>query len=312
MKKKQIVLDANIFYNIIMNEECKNEIYELLKGYEILVTDLTIYELSNHNVDLTDLNISNIVKICNIKCLGKGLNQFEVDQLNENIMCYGEVNHKLYRKMRNLYLSMICPIMDIFLFGYINMIGPLIKICNQGKMKEELHSKKFINLVKKDIKKILEEINPQRLKHRFYNKVKEHWMYFLYKYGLENPDSIVSIKSLLKTHRLNDIFGISIYSKKGKEISNIIEKDFDSNIFPILKNKYNGFLANYIKILYLTCFIEKGVIELNSIFDALILSVLGFDVVLCTDDKKMIKFIKNYNRYDEICDKIIEIKKKYD
>ena len=131
-------------------------------------------------------------------------------------------------------------------------------------------------------------------------------------YHFEDENKLIKFKKALDEQKLRDFLGFNAHSKKGSEMINIINNHYDKYTYPIIENKYNDKMSSYIKFLFVKSIVEKLNIDINSLFDALLISSLAYEVVLCTDDVKMNQFIHSVGKYDEICNSVRAIKQKYD
>ena len=309
---KIVLLDTNIFHNMAINQNCMNEVLGLLNNDTIIIADITIYELTNKAVCLKRIVSNNNIKICRINCLGNGLSDNDINLIKNQIIENGNIDTIMYETMKKNYLSMLHPIICILLYKYIGFIGPLINKNEQTKFAKELISKKTIRKIKRYSYSILDNVNPKEVKIMISSYVKKMWKKFIYMYHFEDENKLIKFKKALDEQKLRDFLGFNAHSKKGSEMINIINNHYDKYTYPIIESKYNDKMSSYIKFLFVKSIVEQLNIDINSLFDALLISSLAYEVVLCTDDVKMNQFIHSVGKYDEICNSVRAIKQKYD
>lgn len=306
MKEKFLVFDTNYINIILNNKNNINRVTELQKDYDILINIATLVELveqriNNKNMIFELMDFLNSAEIYvgdfkYYKCIEDKYFSF----INFKIDCKKD-RKKYFEPIRDKYYSFLCKFISVYLEWVLYALMELISEDLGGNYEYmEYLNKKSLSF--------------QKIFRKLYNqskiKVKDKFNEIIYDELKKMRNSNMSLnkellEEIIRVFRNNEKNVMSVFhaetavTKKARE--EFVDYFFINEVKPFLdKNFNNTVFEKYIKNILQKLIIREGKMDPNDISDALILSSLDNNRgILVTNDKKMVKFLKENQLYNE-------------
>ena len=307
--KKHIILDTNILISMKQDLHCCDEIVEVLSKEDLFITLFSIYELFNNNSKNLDYVISKMSLINN--SFDKRL--IGTKEIIEGLAYYENSGKKpmIYYEIKTMVEEMLKPLFCIFVYTYIYNFGLYINVNRMNEFRNFITDKEFIHYLRNAVNVIIKIDKNKKQKEVLYNFIFLNIKYLISKFGTYSERLRQWISETNDGSKLYNIYKAN-NTNKSKRLSNEFNKYFQGEIKGALVKHYNDEFAMYIKMLYDRCFNESMAIDINDFIDGLIISAIGKDYCICTDDSKVKKYAASIGKLLDQNEDICLIKRKYD
>ena len=308
MEEKYIIFDTN-YINIILNnrDRYRKLLENISKEYRISINIVTFVELVRQHINNTikfnemmDFFIINQIYISEFK-----INKCILDE-KFSFYKFKEFKSKTDRKkyFRNInyrYIEFISKFISlnwewcVYLLFIVLVDNNLYYI----RYMEYLNKKSFI-VKDKFINLLQEKRKNKRIKDAFIEEIYKELKILKNNNIISNKETVeMLINSFIENP--NTAQSLFYASKKEKNIRNeIVEIFLKHEIKPFMDEKFNNkIFEKYIREIFEKIVIREGKMDPNDIADALIVSTMKEKDIIITNDKKVVKFLKKENLYNE-------------
>lgn len=306
---KTIVFDTNYINKIVDNEVDYYNILDSIKAdYRFGINIATFVEVLHQSINKEKRYIK-IMNLFNKYDLYVG--DFIEHRCIENVesfsfellMNMSKNDRKQYfYKIMEMYYELVCKIITF----YMEWVMILIFLGVTNSIDD---TDKYIKYLEKKSKKYCEEFQKKFRKDNHNIKIKDFFNDCVYTemkkiknmgYKIDNIKLNEYIRYFNdRKSELMKIFEVNSQEDKNTRDS-ILKNVYDKEIKPFLDSRFNDELfEEYLKSIFFKITVNCGKMNANDISDALIIYGLEDDDILITNDNRIIKFLKEKNKYND-------------